>query len=74
MVVFADDVIVITIERKTEALKADMNLALETVSDWMLNNQIGKTEVVMMTTNREYVRPDFRLNGTRIDLQALPDT
>lgn len=73
MVAFADDVAIIATGRDTANLEIAMNTELAAVADRMEENgprlAIPKTEAVMLTNKRAYVRPSFMINGDFVQLK-----
>lgn len=66
MVEFTDDVAVITTGRTTHILEEVTNRVLEVVPDWMEDNDlelsVQKTEAIVLTNKRGFLRLNFMMN------------
>jgi len=73
MIAFADDVAVVATGHTSRILEDVTNNALEKVADWMtragLTLSISKTEAVMLTTKRGYVRPNLVIRGEQVEIK-----
>lgn len=73
LVAFADDVALLASRRTTEWLEISANSALTTVESWMEENglhlSVTKTETVMLTTKRAYIKPKFYIKGIELGLK-----
>lgn len=73
MVAFADDVAVITTGRTTQIMEEVTNRALEVVADWMDDNSLDlsveKTEAIVLTNKRGFVKPNFKMKDFCIQPQ-----
>jgi len=73
LVVFADDVAVVTTGHTTRILEDVTNNAPAAVTEWMdraeLSLSVEKTEAIILTNKRGYERPDFRIRGTSIEIK-----
>jgi len=73
MVAFADDVAVIATGRSTQILEETTDRALEVVAVWMDDNglelTLKKTETIVLTSKRAYVKPNFTLKNFRLQPQ-----
>jgi len=70
MVAFADDVAVIATGHSTQILDETTDRALELVADWMDDNglelSVKKTEAIVLTSKRAYVKANFTLKNFRL--------
>jgi len=73
MVAFADDVAVVATEHTTSILEDVTNNVLEKVAKWMtkagLTLSVTKTEAVMLTTKRGYLKPYLVIRGERVEIK-----
>jgi len=69
---FADDIAIVGTAHTTDLLEEAMNPALVIVAEWVNNNglsiSVAKTQAIMLTNKRAYRKPNFRLQGTLLEL------
>lgn len=73
MVAFAGDVAMVATSHTSRILEDVTNNALEKVAEWMervgITLSVFKTEAVMLTAKRGYVRPNLAIRGERVEIK-----